>query len=108
MVRPTLFVKAMKRFNSAWWAYVFPVTMLALSSAEYAEEVRSGLADTMRRIISIISLAMTMGLILLTVVHRKAMFLNDTLSISKTRVLSTPSPSRTAEDHASRLPTLPL
>ncbi|CAN6481891.1 unnamed protein product [Victoria cruziana] len=108
VVRPTLFVKAMKRFNSAWWAYVFPVTMLALSSAEYAEEVRSGLADTMRRIISIISLAMTMGLILLTVVHRKAMFLNDTLSISKARVLSTPSPSRTAEDHASRLPTLPL
>ncbi|XP_031495777.1 S-type anion channel SLAH1-like [Nymphaea colorata] len=108
VVRPTLFVKAMKRFNSAWWAYVFPVTMLALSSAEYAGEVHSGLAHTIRRVISMISLAMTMGLILLTIVHRKAMFLNDyTLSISKTRVSPVASPSRTMEEHDS-YPTLPL
>ncbi|KAF3785766.1 S-type anion channel [Nymphaea thermarum] len=108
VVRPTLFVKAMKRFNSAWWAYVFPVTMLALSSAEYAGEVHSGLAHTIRRVISMVSLAMTIGLILLTIVHRKTMFLNDyKLSTSKTRVSPVASPSRTMEEHDS-YQTLPL
>lgn len=44
MCRPNLFKKSMRKFNVAWWAYSFPITILALSSTEYAHEVKSFIA----------------------------------------------------------------
>ncbi|XP_050880964.1 S-type anion channel SLAH1 [Lathyrus oleraceus] len=35
--RPALFKRSMAKFNVAWWAYSFPVTVLALASTEYAQ-----------------------------------------------------------------------
>ncbi|XP_031494916.1 S-type anion channel SLAH4-like [Nymphaea colorata] len=102
IVRPTLFAKAMKKFNSAWWAYVFPVTTLALSSAEYSLEVGSAVAHGIRRAMSLISLAMTLALILLTLVYRKAVFVDDTSLFPKqTKVLpiSSPTASPAMEEH---------
>ncbi|KAG1347056.1 S-type anion channel SLAH1 [Cocos nucifera] len=37
--RPALFRRSMRRFNVAWWAYSFPLTVLALAATEYAQEV---------------------------------------------------------------------
>ncbi|XP_031494912.1 S-type anion channel SLAH4-like [Nymphaea colorata] len=109
VVRPTLFVKAMRRFSSAWWAYVFPVTMLALSSAEYAQEVHTGLAHAIRRVISMASLLMTLALILLTVVHRKVIFANTRQQNSQAKVMPMASPSRAMEEpEPSSSPSLPL
>ncbi|CAN6481904.1 unnamed protein product [Victoria cruziana] len=102
IVRPTLFAKAMKRFSSAWWAYVFPVTMLALSSAEYSEKVESAVAHGIRIAMSLISLATTLALILLTVVYGKAVFVDDrSLFPQQTKVLpvSSPTPSPATEEH---------
>ncbi|XP_031494915.1 S-type anion channel SLAH4-like [Nymphaea colorata] len=102
IVRPTLFAKAMKKFNSAWWAYVFPVTTLALSSAEYSVDVGSAVAHGIRRAMSLISLAMTLALILLTLVYRKAVFDDDTSLFPKqTKVLpiSSPTASPAMEKH---------
>ncbi|WRX29771.1 Transporter protein SLAC1/Mae1/ Ssu1/TehA - like 5 [Theobroma cacao] len=42
--RPALFSRSMRRFNVAWWAYSFPLTVLALASTEYAEEVKGSIA----------------------------------------------------------------
>ncbi|KAF3785760.1 S-type anion channel [Nymphaea thermarum] len=109
VVRPVLFVKAMKKFNAAWWAYVFPVSVLALSSAEYAKEVPTVVAEALRRAMSMISLAMTMALILLTVVHRKTFFSGDRFpaSSSQTKVLPVTSPPNVIQDNDSD-PVLPL
>lgn len=38
--RPLLFEKCMKRFNVTWWAYSFSLTFLAVSSAEYAHDMK--------------------------------------------------------------------
>lgn len=38
--RPTLLKRSMRRFNVAWWAYSFPLTLLALASTEHAQEVK--------------------------------------------------------------------
>ncbi|KAF3335552.1 S-type anion channel SLAH1-like protein [Carex littledalei] len=36
--RPTLFKRSMRKFSVAWWAYSFPLTVLALAATEYAQE----------------------------------------------------------------------
>ncbi|CAN6481899.1 unnamed protein product [Victoria cruziana] len=109
VVRPGLFVKAMKKFNAAWWAYVFPVTVLALSSAEYAKEVQSVVAEALRRAMSVVSLAMTIALILLTVLHRKTFFASDRFPASSTqnKVLPVTSPPSATQQNDSDL-ALPL
>ncbi|KAL3850887.1 hypothetical protein ACJIZ3_012769 [Penstemon smallii] len=53
--RPTLFKKSMKKFNVAWWAYSFPLTFLALASAEYAQEVKGAVANGLMLILSALS-----------------------------------------------------
>lgn len=67
--RPTLFKKSMRKFNIAWWAYSFPLTMLALASAEYAQEVKGHAAAALMLIISGLSLLVFIGLVLFTVLN---------------------------------------
>ncbi|CAN6481897.1 unnamed protein product [Victoria cruziana] len=111
VVRPTFFVKAMKRFSSAWWAYVFPITMLALSSAEYAGEVSTGSAHAMRRVMSVVSLILTLAVLLLSVAHTKVLFANIDAREqhnSRRKVSPVASPSTRTMEEPSSSSSLPL
>ncbi|KAJ8761829.1 hypothetical protein K2173_004678 [Erythroxylum novogranatense] len=64
--RPALFKKSMRKFNVAWWAYSFTLTLLALASAEYAREVKGHVASRLMLMLSAISVVVFLGLMLLT------------------------------------------
>ncbi|XP_055828081.1 S-type anion channel SLAH1-like [Solanum dulcamara] len=53
--RPTLFKKSMRKFNVAWWAYSFPLTFLALASAQYAHQVEGHVAAGLMLLLSALS-----------------------------------------------------
>ncbi|KAM6572634.1 hypothetical protein CsatA_016714 [Cannabis sativa] len=59
--RPTLFKKSMRKFNVAWWAYSFPLTLLALAATEYGEEVKSGISDALMLVLLVLSSLMSNG-----------------------------------------------
>lgn len=86
--RPNLFKKAMKRFNMTWWAYPFPLTILAIAATEYAEEVRNRAADVLMLILVALSMLVTFILVIVTVfntmmlLHEKDLSLNSSSSIS--------------------------
>ncbi|KAM0862005.1 hypothetical protein ACQ4PT_045530 [Festuca glaucescens] len=64
--RPTLFKRAMRRFSVAWWAYSFPLTVLALVAAEYAEEVREPAANVLMLALAVLSVVVTLALMVFT------------------------------------------
>ncbi|KAK9089721.1 hypothetical protein Scep_028803 [Stephania cephalantha] len=64
--RPTLFKKSMKRFSIAWWAYPFPITVLALASMEYAREVKSSFACGLMLGLFTLSVLISYGLLVFT------------------------------------------
>ncbi|PIN12761.1 hypothetical protein CDL12_14627 [Handroanthus impetiginosus] len=67
--RPTLFKKSMKRFNIAWWAYSFPVTFLALASAEYTKQVKGVVATGLMLILSGISVLVFLAMVVFTAIN---------------------------------------
>ncbi|PON62211.1 Voltage-dependent anion channel [Trema orientale] len=67
--RPELFRKSMKKFHVAWWAYSFPLTVLALAAIEYAEEVKGGIAHALMIVLSALSVLVCAVLIVITAVH---------------------------------------
>ncbi|XP_042379107.1 S-type anion channel SLAH4-like [Zingiber officinale] len=67
--RPALFKKAMRRFNVAWWAYSFPLTMLALAATEYAQAVKGGISDALMLFLSALSVIVVVVLVVFTVVR---------------------------------------
>ncbi|KAI3456478.1 hypothetical protein Pfo_013141 [Paulownia fortunei] len=67
--RPTLFKKSMKRFNIAWWAYSFPLSFLALASAEYAQQVKGVVAPGLMLIISALSVSVFLGIMVFTALN---------------------------------------
>ncbi|KAJ0085428.1 hypothetical protein Patl1_09238 [Pistacia atlantica] len=69
--RPALFKRSMRRFNVAWWAYSFPLTVLALASTEYAQEVKGGIADVLMLLLSVISVLVSFCLIVFTLLNSK-------------------------------------
>ena len=76
--RPTLFKRSMKRFNVAWWAkaYSFPLSVLALASAEYAEEVKGCIAHFLMLVLLAFSVLVSISLIMFTLLNTK-MLLSD-------------------------------
>ncbi|KAH7576728.1 hypothetical protein JRO89_XS01G0137000 [Xanthoceras sorbifolium] len=67
--RPTLYRKAMRKFSLAWWAYSFPLTVLALASAEYAQEVKGGVAHAMMLVLSAFSVLVALALMAFTALN---------------------------------------
>lgn len=59
----------MRKFNIAWWAYSYPITILALASTRYAQEVNHGVAHAIRLLLSALSLLVVFGLLLFTAFH---------------------------------------
>ncbi|KAK0575900.1 hypothetical protein LWI29_008921 [Acer saccharum] len=67
--RPTLFKRSMRSFNVAWWAYSFPLTMLALASTEYAQQVKGTIAHLLMLVLSALSVLVALCLILFTLLN---------------------------------------
>ncbi|KAF5481045.1 hypothetical protein F2P56_001733 [Juglans regia] len=64
--RPTLFERSMRKFSIAWWAYSFPLTVLALASTEYAKEVTGSIAHTLMLLLTVVSVFVTFALMVIT------------------------------------------
>ncbi|KAM4129860.1 hypothetical protein ACJW30_01G055700 [Castanea mollissima] len=69
--RPNLFKRSMRRFNVAWWAYSFPLTVLALASTEHAQEVKGSIAHILMLLLLAISVLVSLGLIVFTLFNTK-------------------------------------
>ncbi|KAG5047593.1 hypothetical protein JHK86_016999 [Glycine max] len=67
--RPLLFKKSMKKFNVAWWAYSFPLTALALASAEYEHEVKGVMAHVIMFVLSSVSVLVSLILMVITALN---------------------------------------
>ncbi|CAL9072935.1 unnamed protein product [Musa textilis] len=66
--RPALFKRSMRRFNVAWWAYSFPLTVLALAATEYAQEVEGGVSNALMLGLAVLSVLVTVALIVFTAI----------------------------------------
>ncbi|XAR68110.1 hypothetical protein NMG60_11003122 [Bertholletia excelsa] len=75
--RPTLFKKSMKKFNVVWWAYSFPLTVLAIASTKYAEEVKSGAAHLIMVVLSALSVLVSLALMVFTALNTSMLFPSD-------------------------------
>ncbi|KAJ8427194.1 hypothetical protein Cgig2_029924 [Carnegiea gigantea] len=80
--RPSLFKKSMKKFRIAWWAYSFPLTLLALTSMEYAQAVKEEFAQTLAVLLSVVSILVSFVLLILTTVKFNKLFLANELIIN--------------------------
>ncbi|BAT77721.1 S-type anion channel-like protein [Vigna angularis] len=75
--RPKLFRRSMKRFNVAWWAYSFPITVLALVSTDYAEEVKGTFSHILMLLLLALSVLVSFALTMFTLLNSN-MLLPDT------------------------------
>ncbi|XP_058780764.1 S-type anion channel SLAH4-like [Vicia villosa] len=69
--RPALFKRSMTRFNVAWWAYSFPVTILALASTEYAQQVKGAFSHILMLILLALSVLVSVSLTVFTLLNSK-------------------------------------
>ncbi|XAR61694.1 hypothetical protein NMG60_11016186 [Bertholletia excelsa] len=75
--RPALFKKSMRRFSVAWWAYSFPVTVLALASTKYAQEVKGGVPRALMLTLSVLSILVAFSLVVFTLLNTKMLLPDD-------------------------------
>ncbi|KAK6923644.1 Transporter protein SLAC1/Mae1/ Ssu1/TehA [Dillenia turbinata] len=76
--RPTLFKKSMRRYSVAWWAYSFPLSVLALASTRYAQEVKGGVAHGIMLGLSALSVFVSLVLMLITALNTNMLFPGST------------------------------
>ncbi|KAK7310939.1 hypothetical protein RJT34_08750 [Clitoria ternatea] len=69
--RPTLFKRSMRRFNVAWWAYSFPITVLALASTDYAQQVKGTFSHILMLLLLALSLLVCLALTFFTLFNPK-------------------------------------
>ncbi|XP_076906008.1 S-type anion channel SLAH4-like [Bidens hawaiensis] len=67
--RPNLFKKSMKKYNVVWWAYSYPLTILALASTEYAQEMKTDFAHLLMIILSGLSVLVSLILMVYTALN---------------------------------------
>ncbi|XP_010927097.1 S-type anion channel SLAH1-like [Elaeis guineensis] len=75
--RPALFRRSMRRFNVAWWAYSFPLTVLALAATEYAQEVKGFISDALMLVLSVLSALVTLALLVFTFLKTRDLLPHD-------------------------------
>ncbi|KAF5182646.1 S-type anion channel like [Thalictrum thalictroides] len=77
--RPALFRKSMRKFNVTWWAYSFPLTVLALASDEYvrALEMHSSSAHGLTLAFAALSVLVSVGLLMFTMLNTNKLFPED-------------------------------
>ncbi|KAM0933138.1 putative transporter protein SLAC1/Mae1/ Ssu1/TehA [Dioscorea sansibarensis] len=69
VLRPALFKRSMRKFNIAWWTYSLPVTILALTATEYAQEVKGGISNALMLCLSVLSSFITLALLVYSVLN---------------------------------------
>ncbi|XP_062106087.1 S-type anion channel SLAH1-like [Humulus lupulus] len=84
VARPELFRKSMKKFHVAWWAYSFPLTLLALAAIKYAEEVKGGIAHALMVVLSAVSVLVCVVLIAVTAVNSNILLPDTSRSSTST------------------------
>ncbi|WMV27692.1 hypothetical protein MTR67_021077 [Solanum verrucosum] len=89
--RPSLFKKSMRKFNVAWWAYSYPVTLLALASTRYAKEVKGKVPHTIMLTLSSLSVLVVIALLLSTALYSKILLRDDDPSLKHTCLAETHS-----------------
>lgn len=67
----------MKKFNVVWWAYSYPLTVLALASIEYAQEMKTSVAHLLMLILSAISILVSFVLMIYTALNTNVMLPRD-------------------------------
>ncbi|KAG8377865.1 hypothetical protein BUALT_Bualt08G0077900 [Buddleja alternifolia] len=98
--RPALFKKAMKRFNIAWWAYSYPITMLALAATRYAQEVKGGVPHAIRLSLSALSVLVLLCLLVFTAFNPRLLLPDDDPTLVTTTTLPTNASLSTAASRA--------
>lgn len=58
----------------AWWAYSFPLTVLALAATEYAQVVNGGVAHALMLMLSILSVLVSLLLMVVTALNTNMFF----------------------------------
>ena len=67
----------MKKFNVVWWAYSYPLTVLALASTEYAQEMKSNVAHLLMLILSGLSVLVSIVLMVYTALNTNILLPQD-------------------------------
>ncbi|KAI3716191.1 hypothetical protein L6452_23354 [Arctium lappa] len=75
--RPNLFKKSMRKFDVVWWAYSYPLTLLALASTEYAHEMKSSVAHLLMLILSALSVLVSCVLMVYTAFNTNILLPGD-------------------------------
>uniref|UniRef100_M0ZWD9 Inner membrane transport protein n=2 Tax=Solanum TaxID=4107 RepID=M0ZWD9_SOLTU len=81
----------MRKFNVAWWAYSYPVTLLALASTRYAKEVKGKVPHTIMLTLSSLSVLVVIALLLSTALYSKILLRDDDPSLKHTCLAETHS-----------------
>ncbi|CAL9092685.1 unnamed protein product [Musa acuminata var. zebrina] len=75
--RPALFRRSMRRFSVAWWAYSFPLSVLALAATEYAQEAKGAVANVLMLVLSVLSVVVTLVLMVFTAIKANDLLPHD-------------------------------
>ncbi|XP_072984894.1 S-type anion channel SLAH1-like [Typha latifolia] len=75
--RPALFKRSMRKFSVSWWAYSFPLTILALAATEYAQEVKGLTSNVLMLVLSMLSVIVTLVLMAFTAIRSNDLLPHD-------------------------------
>ncbi|KAK8938434.1 S-type anion channel SLAH1 [Platanthera zijinensis] len=90
--RPKLFKRPIRKFDIAWWAYSFPLTVLALAATEYTQKVKLWLPNVLMVVLTLISVTVTIMLLVFTAIRPNSMLPdNDLFQSPSTESRSSPS-----------------
>ncbi|KAK8947530.1 S-type anion channel SLAH1 [Platanthera guangdongensis] len=90
--RPKLFKRSIRKFDIAWWAYSFPLTVLALAATEYTQNVKLWLPNVLMVVLTLISVTVTIMLLVFTAIRPNSMLPdNDPFQSPATESRSSPS-----------------
>ncbi|KAL9264999.1 S-type anion channel SLAH1-like protein [Drosera capensis] len=92
--RPMLFRKSMRKFSIAWWAYSFPLTILAVASTEYAQAVECHTAHALMLLLSLVSILVFFGLVACSAIAQQVRSTKADYGISTDKDTNTSSETR--------------
>ena len=72
----------MQRFHVVWWAYSFPLSVLALASVEYAQEVKGRMPHALMLVLLAFSVLVSLGLMVFTAINSGHLLPNDDTILS--------------------------
>ncbi|MFS7980202.1 putative transporter protein SLAC1/Mae1/ Ssu1/TehA [Helianthus anomalus] len=75
--RPNLFKKSMKKFSVVWWAYSYPLTILALGSIDYAQGMKTDVAHLLMLVLTGLSVLVSFVLMVYTALNTNVLLPRD-------------------------------